>query len=437
MPAALSPRQIEAWEQFLRPEIKYTLMDGAIRSGKTFSSLLAFLHWLPHAPAGNIAIIGKTRTTIQRNIIDLISQITPQAITRCTSKSDTATIMGRTIQLIGANDAQAENKVRGATLTGAYVDEATIIPEAFFIQLLGRLSPPGSKLIATTNPDSPSHWLKTDFIDRIPHGDITAESVRASGREPLTEWAFHHFTMDDNPGLTPDYIEAVKRQFTGLWYRRFIQGEWVSAEGAVFDMWDPTQHVVPWDELPRMTRAYAVGIDYGTQNPTAALILAHGEDGILYLADEYRIDATNRGNGTWTDRQQSEAVLRWLRETPHFPHPENTDLIPQRIIIDPAAASFKVQLAQDGAWNLTDADNDVVYGIRLMSNGLASGWLKVSSRCTGLIREAPGYSWDPKAQLKGQDKPIKTADHSIDAARYSLTTTERAWRPTIERLLRA
>ncbi|MDK7164410.1 hypothetical protein, partial [Winkia sp. UMB3105] len=95
----------------------------------------------------------------------------------------------------------------------------------------------------------------------------------------------------------------------------------------------------------------------------------------LYLADEFRIDATNRGHGTWTDREQSEALLRWLKEKQHFPHPENVDLHPRRLIVDPAAASFKVQLQQDNAWGLTDADNDVLYGIRLTANGLASGWL--------------------------------------------------------------
>lgn len=415
----LSPRQIESWAASTNRD-NFTLWDGAIRSGKTIISLIAFIHWLSNAPRGPVAILGKTRTTIIRNVLDVIAMIAPKAIGGYGMASERVKIMGRWVWIVGANDAQAESKIRGLTLAGAYVDEATLLPEAMFVQLLGRLSVTGARLFATTNPDSPSHWLKTNYIDRI---------------NELDGWGFWHFTMDDNPGLTPEYIAAKKREFTGLWYRRFIQGEWVSAEGAVYDMWDPTTHVVPWDSLPRMIDCYAIGIDYGTQNPTAALILAMGENGHLYLADEFRIDATNRGHGTWTDREQSEALLRWLKEKQHFPHPENADLHPRRLIVDPAAASFKVQLQQDNAWGLTDADNDVLYGIRLVANGLASGWLHVSDRCTGFIAEAPGYSWDPKAQLAGTDKPIKTADHSLDAARYALTTTERLWRPTIERTL--
>lgn len=415
----LSPRQIESWAASTNRD-NFTLWDGAIRSGKTIISLIAFIHWLSNAPRGPVAILGKTRTTIIRNVLDVIAMIAPKAIGGYGMASERVKIMGRWVWIVGANDAQAESKIRGLTLAGAYVDEATLLPEAMFVQLLGRLSVTGARLFATTNPDSPSHWLKTNYIDRI---------------NELDGWGFWHFTMDDNPGLTPEYIAAKKREFTGLWYRRFIQGEWVSAEGAVYDMWDPTTHVTPWEQLPRMIDCYAVGIDYGTQNPTAAIILAMGENGHLYLADEFRIDAHNRGHGTWTDREQSEALLRWLKEKQHFPHPENADLHPRRLIVDPAAASFKVQLQQDNAWGLTDADNDVLYGIRLVANGLASGWLHVSDRCTGFIAEAPGYSWDPKAQLAGTDKPIKTADHSLDAARYALTTTERLWRPTIERTL--
>lgn len=186
----------------------FTIWNGAIRAGKTFSSLLAFLKWLPDAPAGPIAIIGKTRTTIGRNILDVIEQIDPRAITYYTAKSDHAIIMGRKIELIGANDAQAESKVRGLTLAGAYIDEITLLPEAFFVQLTGRLSVPGARLFGTTNPDSPAHWLKTNYIDR-------ADELK---------WGVWHFTMDDNPALTPEFVAAKKREFTGLWYRRFIQG---------------------------------------------------------------------------------------------------------------------------------------------------------------------------------------------------------------------
>lgn len=427
-----SRKQVASWNGSLGPK-HFTLWDGAIRSGKTVISLVAFLEWLPTAPRGPVAIIGKTQTTIARNILSVIGQIDPGAIGTYSLSSDHVTVMGRRVWIIGANDAQAESKIRGLTLAGAYVDEITLMPEAAWVQLLGRLSLKGARLFGTTNPDSSAHWLKTKFIDRIPRPDNTVEQIQARGvaaNDILHDWGFWHFTMDDNPGLSPEYVAAKKREFTGLFYRRFVEGLWVNAEGAVYDTWDPDTMVISWDKLPRIERIFALAADYGTQHATSGINLGLGEDGVLYALDEWRLDATNRGHSTWTDAQQSKALLQWIRTTEHAP---GVDLQPERIIVDPAAASFRVQLDRDGAWNLTPAENDVLYGIRLVSNGLNAGWLRITDHCQGLINEIPGYSWDPKAALAGEDKPIKVNDDSCDALRYAVTTTERAWRSTVDR----
>jgi hypothetical protein len=240
----------------------------------------------------------------------------------------------------------------------------------------------------------------------------------------LPDWRRFRFNIDDNPSLAPAYVESIKREFTGLWYRRFILGEWVAAEGAVYSMWDPDQHVVAWDALPDMARLYGVGVDYGTTNATAALLLGLGFDRRLYLVDEWRHDPSQT-NVRLTDGQLSERLRAWLVE-PHTP--QITASRPEWVIVDPAAASFKVQLHNDGVHGITDADNSVAYGIRTVATLLGSGLLRVSDRCPGFITEASGYSWDPKATEKGEDAPIKVADHSLDAGRYVITTTESLWR---------
>src|SRR5690606_15080766 len=102
---------------------------------------------------------------------------------------------------------------------------------------LGRMSVRGAQLFGTTNPDSPAHWLKAKFLDRI---------------ADLPDWRSWHFTLDDNPSLSDTYKAAIKAEFTGLWYRRFILGEWVAAEGAIYDMWDPLAHVIPYDTMPAL-----------------------------------------------------------------------------------------------------------------------------------------------------------------------------------------
>ncbi|MGW4695164.1 PBSX family phage terminase large subunit [Kitasatospora cineracea] len=398
----LSRKQIRSVAQ---ATARVNIWSGAIRSGKTIASLLAFLIAISVAPTtGLIVIVGRSLQTIERNVLDPLQTIElfgPLARqVQHTRGATTATILGRTVHLIGAADARAEGRLRGLTAALAYVDEATLIPEGFWNQLLGRLSVPGARLFATTNPDGPSHWLKKRFIDRAHELD-------------LRSW---HFTLDDNPSLAPAYVASLKQEYVGLWYRRFIDGAWVQAEGAVYDMWQPDTMVV--DVLPQMQRLLGVGIDYGTVNAFSALLLGLGVDGRLYVVSEYRHDSrvTRR---QLTDAQYSQGLRDWLA---------GFEGHPEWLFVDPSAASFMTQLWADGVQGVARAQNDVLDGIRSVSVALGSGRLLVHRSCRGLIDELPGYSWDDSAAARGEDKPLKVDDHSVDALRYVLHSTAHQWR---------
>lgn len=300
--------------------------EGSIRSGKTIASRIRWAEFTTAAPDGHLALLVWTLTTIQRNVLDLLANLHP-SIVQHPRGNNVAHIMGREVQLVGFSDKRSEAVIRGLTLAGAYVDEATLMPEQTFVQLLGRLSIDGSKLFFTTNPDSQSHWLRRRYLARL---------------KALPDWRIFHITMDDNPSLSPAYVEAKKREFTGLWYRRFILGEWVYAEGAIYDTWDPDVHVIPWEELPPMRRLLGVGLDYGTTNPTSAVLLGLGEDGRLYAVDEWRHDPAISQHRL-TDAQLSQQLRDWLA-LDHLPYP--SDLQPEWLFVDPAAASLKVQLHQ-------------------------------------------------------------------------------------------
>ncbi len=405
---------------------RVAVWEGSIRSGKTLASLLRFLIFCATAPlGGQLVVIARTRDTAARNVFaplmdeSLFGSIAAQV--RYTAGAPSGTILGRTVYVIGASDAKAEKVLRGLTVAGAYVDEITVIPEEFFTQLLGRMSVQGAQLFGTTNPDNPAHWLKRRFLDRL---------------DALPDWRRFHFTLADNPSLTPEYIASISREFTGLWYRRFILGEWVAAEGAIFDMWEPDTHIVPWETLPEMRRLLAVGVDFGTTNATAAVILGiadrrdeYGQrtGSTLYLLDEWRFDP-----GTTQARKTNEQLSAELRAWLHADHlPYSTHLEPEWVFLDPAAASFQVQLQADGLPNVRHADNSVGYGIGTVASLLSSGRLHTTTHTPGLNQEIPGYSWDPAFTAKGEDKPLKVADHSLDAARYAVVSTESVWRPIL------
>lgn len=404
----LSPAQLDSVRE---SNGRVNIWDGSIRSGKTIGSILRWLMFIALAPrGGELVMIGRTRDTVWRNVIGPMqdpSLFGPAAATVVGNYgAPTVTVLGRRVYVLGAHDAKAEKTIRGLTLAGAYVDEVTVVSEEFFTQLLGRMSVAGAQLFGTTNPDSPGHWLKRKFLDRL---------------GSLPDWRRFHFTIEDNPSLTAAYVESVKREFTGLWFRRFILGEWVQAEGAIYDMWDPDRHVVPHASLPPMERVLAVGVDYGTTNPTRGYLLGYAAER-LWVLDEW---APTGG----TDAELSHTFIRWLASR----HPAEWQQ-PEWVFVDPAAASFKLQLFSDGLSNVANGANEVLPGIRSIGSLLALERLKVSDRCAKLIDQIPGYAWDPKKTEKGEDAPLKVNDHEVDALRYAVHTSRALWQHHIPTL---
>lgn len=416
----LSPKQARS---ISRATGRVNVWSGAIRSGKTWASSLRWLIFILTAPpGGQLIMVGRTRDSLARNVIapmqdPAIFGILADQI-KYTSGAPFATIFGKRVYVMGASDSKAEKAIRGMTLAGAYVDEVTILAEEFFTQLLGRMSVPGAQCFITTNPDSDSHWFKRTFLDRI-------GPDREAGE--LFDWKAWYFALDDNPSLTRAYKKSLEAEFTGLFYKRFILGLWVAAEGAVFDMWDKGRHVVADDDMPEIVQYFAVGIDYGTTNATAATLLGLGVDGCLYAVDEWTYVPSSKEMRR-TDAQLSEGVRDWMTQ-PHDAKQREYggDVTDVPVVVDPAAASFRVQLMQDNVPTHA-ANNDVLYGIRTMTALLSTGKLRINERCANLIKEFPNYTWDPKATNEGKDAVIKVADHSLDSLRYAVVTTERRWR---------
>ena len=152
--STLGPQQIRSLKE---SRARINIFEGAIRSGKTIVSLLRFLMAVMFARGGVIVVIARTRDSAYRNVFEPLMDTAlfgPLAkLVHYTAGAPTGRIMGRTVHVLGANDKKSEKVLRGLTVALAYVDEITVIPEEFFTQLLGRMSPPGAKLFGTTNPD--------------------------------------------------------------------------------------------------------------------------------------------------------------------------------------------------------------------------------------------------------------------------------------------
>lgn len=381
----LSQKQIQSFNEANK---RFNIWVGAVRSGKTYSSILKLIDLIKNGPAGNGMIIGVNRDTIQRNVLLELYKFLgfPPPSTKTTETK----LYGRNIYFVGAHDESAVRRIQGSTLAFAYVDEATCIPSPFWRMLLSRLSIKGSQLLATCNPEGPAHWLKKEFIDRAQELD-------------LIHW---HFTLDDNPSLDETYKNNLKNEYTGAWYQRYILGEWALQSGAIYDCYDKDNEY----ENPFPTpNYYIVGVDYGTTNATAAVLCAvtPRQWPQIRVESEYYYDSAKRG------RTKTDAEL--VTDIKEFIGYKNVSAI----YVDPAAASLKIALRQADL-PVLDANNDVLLGIKITSKFIAGKNIVIHKSCKTLIEHIQSYAWDSKAADRGEDKPVKVNDHICDSLRYAI-----------------
>jgi PBSX family phage terminase large subunit len=396
----LSPMQLRTLRESIA---RINIAWGPVRAGKTVGlELYRWLHYVRKGPPGDLLMAGKTMKALERNVLRPALDTFGAGVVEYSLGKKEARIAGRRIELEGANDAQAENKIRGMTLAGALCNEITLMPESFFKQVLARMSVRGAKLFGTTNTDSPYHWLKTDFLDR-------------EGELDLRQWRFE---LSDNIFLGSDYVRGLKAEYTGLWHQRFIEGLWVQAAGAVYDMWDEDVHVAPCEEeAPQRV----VGVDYGTSNPCTFHDIAvwpkrkPGEKPpkAHVLRERYH---DGRREGQKTDAEHADDLADFTEEMPRR----------SPIYIDPSAASFIAECRSRGL-PVKEADNSVLDGIRYVASMLSSEavptgapHLQVQPQCEELRGEFSSYVWDERAQERGEDKPAKRNDHGLDGTRYAL-----------------
>lgn len=379
-------------------DARINILEGSVRSSKTVTMIPKWLMYIKHGPPGLLLIVGVSKDTVYDNILRDLFDTLGEGNYKYNRQTGDLSIFGRDLKIIGAKDDGAEKYLRGKTLAGAYVDELTLIPEKFFKQLLNRLSIKGAKLYATTNPDTPSHYIFTEYISD--QEKIDSGLVRVI-----------HFELDDNPNLDEDYKRDIAKSYSGLFYKRFILGLWVLGEGSIYDMWTDDNL---YDSLPFHINDPAhpydrdIAVDYGTQNPMVFLDIFYDGHGV-YIEDEYYY-AGKKSQAQKTDSQYADDLVKFCQG-------KNIG----QIIVDPSAASFIAELKLRG-FRVKPADNEVLDGIRLMASMIQLRMLKVNRRCSNFIREISSYVWDEKAALRGEERPIKQNDHTMDAARYYCKT---------------
>ena len=367
--------------------------DGAVRSGKTLAMGLGFFLWAQTCFDGKkFGVCGKTIASLRRNVLsEILPRLTALGAEWKEKRSEnlvTVRFRGHENQfyIFGGRDESSASLIQGITFAGVLLDEVALMPQSFVEQACARCSVAGSRLWFNCNPAGPSHWFYRTWIQE------------AEQRNCLRL----HFTMEDNPSLTPAIRKRYQKLYTGVFYRRYILGQWAQAEGRVYDFFSAEM----LRKAPEHCDKWYISCDYGTVNPTSMGLWGRS-GGNWYRVKEFYFDS-RREMRQMTDEEYAQALekLAGGREI-------------TAVIVDPSAASFMEVLRRKG-WRVQKARNDVLSGIRLTSDCLKNGKIIICEHCADCIREMEEYVWDLSSGNK--DKVRKEHDHAMDDMRYFAAT---------------
>ena len=395
---AFSPkqRQVLSWWTPSNPHAnrEAIICDGAVRSGKTMAMGLSFFLWAMVCFDGQrFGICGKTIASLRRNVLaEILPRMEALGAVWKERRSEnvvTVTFRGRKnrFYIFGGRDESSAALIQGVTFAGVLLDEVALMPRSFVEQACARCSVTGSRLWFNCNPAGPGHWFYREWI------------LRCEEKNCLRL----HFTMEDNPSLSEQIRRRYERLYTGVFYRRFVLGQWAQAEGRVYEFFGPDM-VRPVPQGP--FREWYISCDYGTVNPTSMGLWGE-KDGIWYRVKEFYHDSRSAMR-QMTDEEYADALQNLAGSRPL-----------RGVVVDPSAASFMEVLRRRGL-PVRKADNDVLSGIRLTSDLLKAGKVVICEGCTDCLREMDEYVWDLSAGER--DRVRKEHDHAMDDMRYFVAT---------------
>ncbi len=378
------------------------ICDGAVRSGKTLCMSISFICWAFYTFSNtSFALCGKTIASLRRNVVTPLLPVLSDLGFKCEFKISRNYIeiaKGDNVNrfyLFGGRDESSASLIQGMTLGGVLLDEVALMPRSFVEQALARCSLENARYFFNCNPEHPYHWFYINWIKKYKEKNML----------------YVHFTMNDNPSLSDAVKNRYKSLYSGVFYERFIEGKWVTADGLVYPMFNHSIHI---RQCETPISEYYLSCDYGTVNPFSLGLWGKGGDG-WYRLDEYYHSSRDKGIQL-TDKEYYQELLRLAG-----------DREIKALIIDPSAASFIQTVKRNNRYRVIKADNDVLKGINQVCQALKNNEIFISPHCTDTIREFSLYQWDNGIK---KDAPKKENDHAMDDIRYFVSTVLKAQEET-------
>lgn len=390
----LTKKQIKVLQSYLNDDWKYLILNGAVRAGKTVIDNYLFLLELKRIkklaeiekePHPQYILAGYSSNSIYTNVISSLEN--QFGIVMKTDRHGHYHLFGIDIVPAYTGSVRGIGAIRGMTSYGAYINEASLATHEVFQEIVQRCSVGSARIICDTNPDIPTHWLKTDYIDN---------------HDPKARIKAFSFTIDDNTFLSKDYVEALKAATPrGMFYDRSILGQWVTGDGIVYQDFNKDTMVIPRDRVPDGLDYY-VGVDWGYEHPNPIILLGDDKDGNTYVLEDYT--------------QKHKFINYWVKIAQNLQNRFGRNLI----FYADSARPDNVNEFQSNGLNCINANKNVLPGIECVAKKMREGkFYVVDSASSGLLDEIYQYAWDESTGLPLKENDVRHNDR-LDAIRYAI-----------------
>lgn len=394
----LTEKQQEVLQSYLHDDWRILILSGAVRAGKTYISDWIFLLELRRVaklaaqrndPHPIVILAGFSSNSIYTNVIASVEN--EFGLELKPDRHGHFHLFCVDIVPVYTGNKRGVGAIRGATAYSAYIDEGSLADQAVFQEILQRCSVKNSRVIVTTNPGSPVHYLKTDYMDKT--------------SDPKTRIKAFNFTIDDNTFLPGEYVSALKAQTpSGMFYDRAILGLWVSGEGLVYRDFDKSKMVIPESGIPTDLHIYC-GVDWGFAEDHKGVITVFGDDddGNIYLLHEYT--------------SEYKFIEYWVGLAKKLQKRYGRNLT---FWADPARPDNVTEFQKRGI-NCRNAKKDVMPGVEKVAEYMKLGKFFVNADgIDKFLDEIYQYIWD-----ENTGKPKKENDDVMDSCRYAIFNEHR------------
>lgn len=391
----LTKKQQAVLQSYLHDDWRVLILSGAVRAGKTWISDWLFLLELKRVrelakkngdPHPIVILAGYSSNSIYTNVIASIEK--SFGLTMKTDRHGHYRLFGIDIVPAYTGNKKGVGAIRGATAYSAYIDEGSLADQSVFQEILQRCSVEGSRIIVTTNPDTPVNFLKAKYIDN---------------KNPKARIKSFSFTIDDNTFLAPEYVESLKAATpSGMYYDRSILGMWVSGEGAVYRDFDKRTMMIDKQDLPD-DLSYYCGVDWGFEHAGVITVFGDDRQGNVYLIEEHT--------------KQFKFIEYWKNIAKDIQAKYGRNIL---FWCDSARPDNVSEFQQAGI-QARNANKAKMAGIEKVSEYMKQGkFFVVKDGVDQFLDEVYQYAWDDKT-----GEPVKENDHVMDSMRYAVYNQHR------------